>query len=88
MMSKIIVVTRRAGFIESSVVCELINYMNHVVVNVDKLTYTRNLEFLKETDGQPQKTFENGIKKTVQLYLEKHVQDGSYQRLRLGRNTI
>jgi len=42
----------------------------------------------KELCWTPQETFESGIKKTVQWYLEnqtwcKHVQDGSYQRERL-----
>lgn len=40
----------------------------------------------------PQETFESGIEKTVNWYLEnsewcQHVQDGSYQRERLGTNT-
>jgi dTDP-glucose 4,6-dehydratase len=43
----------------------------------------------KELSWVPQETFESGIKKTVQWYLEnqewcKNVQDGSYQRERLG----
>ncbi|BCN92746.1 dTDP-glucose 4,6-dehydratase [Thiomicrorhabdus immobilis] len=43
----------------------------------------------KELGWTPQETFESGIKKTVQWYLNnqawcKHVQDGSYQRERLG----
>lgn len=43
----------------------------------------------KELNWVPQETFESGIKKTVQWYLDnqawcKHVQDGSYQRERLG----
>jgi dTDP-glucose 4,6-dehydratase len=45
----------------------------------------------KELGWTPQETFESGIKKTVQWYLDnqtwcKHVQDGSYQRERLGEN--
>ncbi|MCI0507158.1 MAG: dTDP-glucose 4,6-dehydratase [Gammaproteobacteria bacterium] len=41
---------------------------------------------------QPEETFESGLRKTVQWYLEhkewcRHVQDGSYQRERLGTNT-
>jgi len=44
----------------------------------------------KELGWQPLETFESGIKKTVQWYLSnldwsKHVQDGSYQRERLGK---
>ncbi len=43
----------------------------------------------KELGWQPEETFESGIRKTVQWYLEnqqwcKNVQDGSYQRERLG----
>lgn len=43
----------------------------------------------KELNWQPQETFESGIRKTVQWYLDnqqwcKNVQDGSYQRERLG----
>jgi dTDP-glucose 4,6-dehydratase len=43
----------------------------------------------KELGWIPQETFESGIKKTVQWYLDnqewcQHVQDGSYQRERLG----
>jgi len=43
----------------------------------------------KELDWHPEETFDSGIKKTVEWYLGnldwcKHVQDGSYQRERLG----
>ena len=43
----------------------------------------------KELNWQPIETFESGIRKTVQWYLDnqqwcKNVQDGSYQRERLG----
>lgn len=43
----------------------------------------------KELNWQPEETFESGIRKTVQWYLDnqqwcKNVQDGSYQRERLG----
>jgi dTDP-glucose 4,6-dehydratase len=45
----------------------------------------------KELGWSPQETFESGIQKTVQWYLDnqawcKNVQDGSYQRERLGKN--
>ncbi len=44
----------------------------------------------RELNWVPQETFESGIRKTVQWYLNnkqwcQHVQDGSYQRERLGR---
>jgi dTDP-glucose 4,6-dehydratase len=43
----------------------------------------------QELNWQPQETFESGIQKTVEWYLNnlewcRHVQDGSYQRERLG----
>lgn len=43
----------------------------------------------RELGWTPQETFESGIRKTIQWYLDnqawcKHVQDGSYQRERLG----
>ena len=43
----------------------------------------------RELGWTPQETFESGIRKTVQWYLNnqawcQHVQDGSYQRERLG----
>jgi len=44
----------------------------------------------KELGWHPEETFESGIKKTIEWYLENtewctHVQDGSYQRERLGQ---
>ena len=44
-----------------------------------------------ELGWEPQETFETGLRKTVQWYLEnpewcRHVQDGSYQRERLGKH--
>ena len=47
----------------------------------------------KELGWKPEESFESGIKKTVQWYLaneqwSKRVQDGSYQRERLGSNDI
>jgi len=44
----------------------------------------------KELGWHPQETFDSGIKKTIEWYLAnlewcKHVQDGSYQRERLGK---
>jgi dTDP-glucose 4,6-dehydratase len=46
----------------------------------------------KELNWTPQETFESGIRKTVQWYLDNqewcaHVHDGSYQRERLGRTS-
>ena len=45
-----ILVTGGAGFIGSAVVRHIINSTNHVVLNVDKLTYAGNLESLKDVD--------------------------------------
>jgi len=44
----------------------------------------------RELGWAPAETFESGLRKTVQWYLEnqewcQHVQDGTYQRERLGR---
>ena len=44
---------------------------------------------LRELGWRPQETFDSGIRKTVQWYLDnqewcRRVQDGSYQRERLG----
>ncbi|WP_346841279.1 dTDP-glucose 4,6-dehydratase [Metapseudomonas otitidis] len=46
----------------------------------------------RELGWKPQETFHSGLRKTVQWYLDnlqwcRHVQDGSYQRERLGANT-
>ncbi len=46
----------------------------------------------KELDWTPEETFETGLRKTVQWYLDnqvwcQHVQDGSYQRERLGEGS-
>ena len=48
-------------------------------------------KILRELGWQPQETFETGMRKTVSWYLNnlewcRHVQDGSYQRERLGVN--
>ncbi|MBB1382868.1 GDP-mannose 4,6-dehydratase, partial [Shewanella sp. SR41-2] len=45
-----------------------------------------------ELNWTPVETFETGLRKTIQWYLDnqlwcQHVQDGSYQRERLGINT-
>ena len=48
-----------------------------------------SLKIQKELNWRPKETFESGIRKTIQWYLDNHnwcqeVQDGSYQRERLG----
>ncbi|WP_443080231.1 dTDP-glucose 4,6-dehydratase [Thiomicrospira sp. S5] len=55
---KTILVTGGAGFIGSAVVRHLINDTQHVVVNVDKLTYAGNLESLKTVSDSSRYAFE------------------------------
>ena len=50
--AKRILVTGGAGFIGSAVVRRLVG-KGHYVVNVDKLTYSGNLDSLREIEGQP-----------------------------------
>ena len=64
----------------------------HVKRLSQRLGFTRNKnpdKIEKDLGWVPQETFESGIEKTIKWYLEntewcKHVQDGSYQRERLG----
>jgi dTDP-glucose 4,6-dehydratase len=57
------------------------------------LRYAIDADKIKNTLGwMPEETFETGIRKTIQWYLDnpawcQHVQDGSYQRERLGITT-
>jgi dTDP-glucose 4,6-dehydratase len=51
-------VTGGAGFIGTAVIRHLIHNTQHIVVNVDKLTYAGNLESLKEIDSAPRYHFE------------------------------
>ena len=53
-----ILVTGGAGFIGSALIRRLINNTNHVVVNVDKLTYAGNLESLQSVSDNPRYKFE------------------------------
>jgi dTDP-glucose 4,6-dehydratase len=55
---KKILVTGGAGFIGSAVVRQFINETSHGVVNVDKLTYSGNLESLESVSGNPRYHFE------------------------------
>ncbi|NMH60204.1 dTDP-glucose 4,6-dehydratase [Alteromonas ponticola] len=57
-MSKKILVTGGAGFIGSAVVRHLINDTEHVVINVDKLTYAGNLESLAMVSDSERYYFE------------------------------
>jgi len=53
-----ILVTGGAGFIGSAVIREAINNSEHVVINVDKLTYAGNLESLSTIDESDRYFFE------------------------------
>jgi dTDP-glucose 4,6-dehydratase len=52
-----ILVTGGAGFIGSAVIRHLIDETEHVVANVDKLTYAGNLESLTAVEGSPRYSF-------------------------------
>jgi dTDP-glucose 4,6-dehydratase len=55
-----ILVTGGAGFIGSCFVRLLIREESHEVINLDKLTYSGNLENLAEVDGNPRYRFVHG----------------------------
>jgi len=56
---KTIVVTGGAGFIGSAVIRHLINDTDHIVINVDKLTYAGNLESLRTISDNTRYHFEH-----------------------------
>ncbi|MDF9436029.1 dTDP-glucose 4,6-dehydratase [Chromohalobacter israelensis] len=56
-MTKTFLITGGAGFIGSAIVRELIGLTDHVVVNVDKLTYAGNQESLAGVEGNPRYHF-------------------------------
>ena len=56
--SKIILITGGAGFIGSALIRHIINNSEHIVINVDKLTYAGNLESLALVKSNPRYIFE------------------------------
>lgn len=56
-MKKTFLITGGAGFIGSAVVRGLIRSTEHVVINIDKLTYAGNLESLREVENDPRYHF-------------------------------
>lgn len=75
---KKILVTGGAGFIGSSVIRQFISETPHSIVNVDKLTYSGNLESLKEISGNPRYCFEHVDicdDRAVRSVLERHAPD-------------
>jgi len=57
--SKTILITGGAGFIGSALVRHLITQNDHIVVNVDKLTYSGNLQSLESVESSERYIFEN-----------------------------
>ena len=57
-MTKKILITGGAGFVGSALIRYIINYSDHSVVNVDKLTYAGNLESLKFIENDRRYYFE------------------------------
>jgi dTDP-glucose 4,6-dehydratase len=57
-MKQTILVTGGAGFIGTAVIRHLITNTDHIIVNVDKLTYAGNLESLRNASDNPRYHFE------------------------------
>ena len=55
---KTVIVTGGAGFIGSALIRHIISYLDYKVINIDKLTYSGNLESLKSIEGNQNYTFE------------------------------
>ena len=57
-MDKKFLITGGAGFIGSAVIRRIINYTNHKIINVDKLTYASDLMSLSSINNNPRYFFE------------------------------
>ena len=57
-MTRKLLITGGAGFIGSSVIRHIINNTDHIVINVDKLTYAGNLESLASIENYTRYTVE------------------------------
>lgn len=55
--NKTVIVTGGAGFIGSALIRHIISYSDYKVINIDKLTYSGNLESLKSIEGNQNYTF-------------------------------
>ena len=55
---KTVIVTGGAGFIGSALIRHIISYLDYKVINIDKLTYSGNLESLKSIEGNQNYIFE------------------------------
>ncbi|KTC81414.1 dTDP-glucose 4,6-dehydratase [Legionella brunensis] len=62
-----IIVTGGAGFIGSALIRYLINNSEHVVLNLDKLTYAGNLESLQTVSSHPRYSFAHSDICNIQL---------------------
>jgi len=58
-ISKTILITGGAGFIGSALIRHIIMKNDHIVVNVDKLTYSGNLQSLESVESSERYIFEN-----------------------------